>query len=146
MNYTPYALNQVNLAYDSLEDAFPEVDPGVEPLGSRVLVQLRRPKKKTRSGLLLPDETQDTETWNTQVAKVVATGPVAFRNRGTLEQWKEGDWVLPGDYVRVPKYGGDRWSVTHKDGDDACEILFILFNDLDLLGRVSDPLTMKAYI
>lgn len=136
-----FAFNQVQCGH-SLEEAFPEIDPGVEPLGQRVLVQLRKPMTKTRGNIILPEVVQDTETWNTQVALVRAVGPVAFHNRNTLEPWKEGDWVKPGDYVRVPKYGGDRWTVT----DGGVEIVFILFDDLNLLGRVSDPLAMKAFI
>ena len=37
-------------------EAFPVVDPGVEPYGSRVLVQIRTPKKKSKRS---EDEEQD---------------------------------------------------------------------------------------
>ena len=129
----------------TLADAFPEIDPGIRPFGSRVLVQVRTPQSRTKGGILISDETKDTEKWNQQVAKVIATGPVAFRNRGTLEQWAEGGWAKPGDYVRVPKYGGDRWEVQYGTGDQAA--LFVLFNDLDLLGLVTtDPRNVRAFI
>ena len=135
-------MNKVELAFGDLDDAFPKVDPNYEPFGSRVLVQLRVSKSKTKGGIILIDETRDTEHWNTQVAKVIAVGALAFHNRNTFELWPEGTWCHPGDYVRVPKYGGDRWSV--KLGDD--EIVFAAFNDLDLGGRVPDPLKMTAFI
>lgn len=138
-----YAMNQVQFAYDGENDAFPDVDPGVRPFGSRVLVQVRRAKRKTKGGIILADEVRDTEAWNTQVAKVRAIGPLAFKNRNTQEPWPEGDWVKEGTYVRAPKYGGDRWSVTY-DGE---EVVFVLLNDLDLLGEVTgDPLAMKAFL
>lgn len=141
-----FVLNKVTFAYASLDDAFPPVEPGVTPFGSRVLVQIRAPKKKTAGGIILTTDTQDTEMWNTQVAKVVAVGALAFKNRNTQEPWPEGSWCEPGDFVRVPKYGGDKWSVKHGDDDDA-EILFVIFNDLDLIGKVSgDPLAMKAFV
>lgn len=124
--------------------AFPDVDPMFEPYGSRVVVQIRNPMKKTKSGLFLPEDTQDTEKWNTQVALVRATGPLAFCNRETMKPWAEGKWCEPGEFVRVPKYGGDRWEVPLKDNGKA---LFVVFNDLDIVGRFTgDPLSVKAFI
>jgi len=143
---TAFALNQVNFKYGSMEEAFPEVDPNIEPYGSRVLVQLRKPKSKTKGGVFLTAETKETERWNEQVAKVIAIGPLAFCNRNTRETWPEGRWALPNTFVRVPKHGGDRWSVTHGEGDDKEEIIFAMFADHDLLGRIPDPLSMKSFI
>ena len=129
---------------DALAEAFPAVDAGVQPFGSRVLVQIRTPRKVTRGGIILSSETQDTERWNTQVAKVVSVGPLAFKNRNTQESWPEGDWCKPGDFVRVPKYGGDRWEVAINKNDSA---MFVIFNDLDIIGQVTgDPLAVKAFI
>lgn len=139
-----YDMNKVEFGYDGEADAFPDIDPGVKPFGSRVLLQIRRAKSKTKGGIILAGESRDTEMWNTQVAKVRAMGPLAFHNRNTMEPWPEGAWVGVGDYVRAPKYGGDRWSVRVEDGE---EILFVIFNDLDLLGKITgDPLAMKAFL
>jgi hypothetical protein len=68
---------------NALAEAFPAVDAGVRPFGSRVLVQLRTPRKISKGGIHLSESTLDTEKWNTQVAKIVALGPVAFKNRTT---------------------------------------------------------------
>lgn len=139
-----YAMNRVSFAYTSVEEAWPEVEPGLgRPFGSTVLVQLRKPKATTKGGIILTSETRQTELWNVQVGKVLSYGPVAFRNRNTLEPWPEGSWAEVGDFVRVPKYGGDRWSVTDETGE---EVVFVLFNDLDLRGTVNNPLDMKAFI
>jgi len=139
-----YDINKVEFAYDGEEDAFPDIDPGVRPFGSRILLQIRRAKTKTKGGIILAGETRDTEMWNTQVAKVRALGPLAFHNRNTMEPWPEGAWVAIGDYVRAPKYGGDRWSVRDAEGD---EIIFVIFNDLDLVAKITgDPLAMKAFL
>ena len=128
---------------DALAEAFPAVDAGVQPFGSRVLVQIRTPKKKVGSILLVQD-TKDTEKWNTQVAKVVAVGSLAYKNRNTQELWPEGQWCQPGDFVRVPKYGGDRWEVPLNKDENA---MFVIFNDLDVIGKVTgDPLLIKAFI
>jgi co-chaperonin GroES (HSP10) len=128
---------------NELSAAFPSVEPGIEPCGSRVLLQIRTPKKY-KGSVLLPDDSRDTEKWNTQVGRVINLGPLAFKNRNTLESWKEGAWTEVGDFVRFPKYGGDKWEVTGPDGE---EVLFLLVNDLDVLGRVTgDPLAIKAYL
>ena len=130
----------------NLDEAFPSVEPGLVPFGSRVLVQIRSAKKTSAGGIILHNETRETEIWNTQIAKVVTLGPLAFKNRNTMESWPEGNWCKPGEFVRVPMYGGDRWKVPFgKDGEE--EALFVIFNDLDIVGGVvGDPLAIKAFI
>lgn len=137
-------LNVVS-GYDSLEEAFPEADSGHVPLGERVLVQVRTSKGKSKGGILLPADTKDTEQWNTQVGKMVAIGPLAFKNRKDGTDWPEGAWALPGEYVRVPKYGGDRWQVKYGPGAEDVA-LFVLLKDTDLLAKVKDPLTVLAFV
>ena len=137
--------NKVEFGYADIDEAFPACEPGVHPFGSRVLVQIRTPKNKTKGGIILTSETRDTDAWNTHIAKFVAVGELAFKNRTTMEHWPEGSWCVPGDFVRVPKYGGDRWTVKTKSGED--EALLVIFNDLDLIGKVTgDPLAIKAFI
>jgi len=137
-------INEHN-AGDAMSMAFPVADPGLVPYGSRILVQIRTPRTVTAGGIHLPEEARETEKWNTQVAKVIMLGPVAFKNRETLEAWPEGDWCQVGTFVRCPKYGGDRWEVPVPGSQDPA--LFVLFNDLDLLGEFTgDPLTVKAFI
>jgi co-chaperonin GroES (HSP10) len=139
-----FVMNKVQFGFDSLEEAFPNVDPGVRPFGSRVLCQIRLSKNKTKGGLILTQDSQETERWNTQVAKVIDIGALAFKNRNTQEPWPEGAWSKVGDFVRVPKYGGDKWSVKT---DDDQEVIFVILNDLDLVGEITgDPLAFKAYI
>lgn len=129
---------------DPLEESFPLCDPGVRPYGSRVLVQIRSPRLKSKGGIILDTGTKDTELWNTQVAKVIGVGPLAFHNRNTMDPWPEGSWCGRGDFVRVPKYGGDRWEVPLPNGEKA---MFVIFNDLDIVGQVTgDPLTIKAFL
>jgi co-chaperonin GroES (HSP10) len=139
------------MGYDSEEQAFPGVDPGMRPFGSRILVQIRSPRTVTKGGILVPEDTQETELWNTQVAKVVLLGPGAFKNRDTLEEWPEGAWCREGAFVRVPKYGGDKWFVD-LPGAESSRIgvdraLFVLFNDLDIIGEITcDPMEVIAYL
>ena len=129
-----------------LEWAFPAVDPGAVPLGGRILVQLRRTKKKTTgAGIILVEETKETEKWQNMVAKVIAIGPLAFKKRDTMEPWPEGSWCDVGDYLRVPKWGGDRWEVEVPDEEEPA--LFMILNDHEVIAKVTgDPLAMKAFL
>jgi co-chaperonin GroES (HSP10) len=128
--------------------AFPSVDPGAKPLGGRILVQLRRTKKKTSgSGIILVEETKETEKWQNMVAKVIHVGPLAFKHRDTMQSWPEGSWCEPGDFIRVPKWGGDRWEVPVPDQDDEDPALFAVFNDHEMIAKVTgNPLNMRAYL
>jgi len=132
----------------TLEEAFPNVDPLMAPYGARILVQLRAVKEKaTASGLIIVEETKETEKWNTMIGKVIAIGPLAFKKRDTMEPWPEGSWAQVGDFVRVPKWGGDRWEVDFKQGDTEGKALFTFFNDHELIGKVTgDPREIKAFI
>lgn len=123
--------------------AFPDVDSGIEPLGGRVLVQLRRVKRTTASGIVLAGETREFEKFNTQVAKVVALGALAFKKKDTLEPWPEGVWADVGSFVRVPKYGGDRFEVAIANEPEE-PALFMLINDHELIAKIKgDPLNSQ---
>jgi co-chaperonin GroES (HSP10) len=129
-----------------LREAFPAVDPGAKPLGARVLVQLRRTKNATSSaGIILVQETKETEKWNNMVAKVVEVGPLAFKKRDTMESWPEGSWCEVGDYLRVPKWGGDRWEVEVAENEEPA--LFMILNDHEIIAKVTgDPLKVRAFV
>ena len=135
-------------AEQTLAEAFPEIDPLMAPYGARVLVQLRAVKERITSfGLLIPEETKETEKWNTMIGKVLAVGPIAFKKRDTMEPWPEGVWCKVGDYVRVPKWGGDRWEVDFEESGVKGKALFTFFNDHEIIGKVTgDPRDIKAFI
>lgn len=137
----PVACNDADL-----RDAFPAVDPGAKPLGARILVQLRRTKQKaTSAGIILVEETRETEKWNNMVAKVIEIGPLAFKKRDTMEPWPEGSWCEVGDYLRVPKWGGDRWEVELPGEDDP--VLFMVLNDHEVIAKITgNPLSVKAFV
>jgi co-chaperonin GroES (HSP10) len=140
----PEVANAAELAW-----AFPSVEPGAKPLGGRILVQLRRTNKKaTSAGIILVEETKEAEKWNNMVAKVIEIGPLAFRNRETMASWPEGTWCSVGDYIRVPKWGGDRWEVkVPGESDREDPALFMVLNDHEIIAKVTgDPLAMRAFI
>ena len=129
---------------DDLKWAFPEVNPGQRPYGGRIIVQLRRIKKKAGM-IIIVDETKENEKWNNMIGKVVAIGPLAFKNRDTMQPWPEGSWAEIGDFVRVPRWGGDRWERSSQDDEDP--VLFMTINDHELISEVTDnPLSFKAFV
>lgn len=129
---------------DPVVAAWPAVDPGLKPLGNRVLVQIRSPKTKTKGGIILTDESRNDEMWNEMTAKVIALGPLAFCNRETGKPWVEGNWCTTGDFVRVPKWGGDRFEKgSFGDPDFA---LFVIVNDHEVISMITgNPLDFKTY-
>jgi co-chaperonin GroES (HSP10) len=140
----------------TLEQAFPEVDPNFVPYGSLVLLQIKAAATKTKAGLVLTNNTIETEADNTRVAKVIAAGPLAFHNRADGTPWPEGSWAKPGEYVRIGLYGGDRWRVLveeveskDRDGTVRREKIFAEFaaiEDLNLKGQVPNPMAALAFI
>jgi co-chaperonin GroES (HSP10) len=129
----------------SIEEAFPVVDPLIGPLGNGVIVQMRRPKQRTAGGIIMAAESQDWDASMIRIAKVIAMGPLAYRKRETLEAWPEGAWVKVGDYVRVPAHAGvDGWKIFLNENE---WVQFAVFNDYDLKGIVlGDPLDIIDYV
>ena len=131
----------------SEEDCFPNIDPGVEILGDRVLVQLRREKTASKGGILLVDETRQTLRFNETVAKVVAVGPLAYKSPDDLTPWPEGPWCQPGDLVRTIKYGGDRFVV--QPDDDGAPVVFITLQAREVISKIRSfafAQKMKAFV
>lgn len=135
----------VALFDQTLEEAFPKVDPRQRPVGSKVLVQIRAAKDVTRGGIIIPESAREAIAANTQVAKVVGLGPNCFKTpRG--EPWPEGPWFAIGDYVRCPKFGGDRFEVPVPKSKGGEVVMFVAFDHLAFSCIVDDPLEVIAYI
>jgi len=131
----------------SEEDCFPNIDPGVEILGDRVLVQLRREKTSSKGGILLVDETRQTLRFNETVAKVVSIGPLAYKSPEDLTPWIEGPWCQVGDLVRTIKYGGDRFVV--QPNDDGAPVVFITLQAREVISKIKSfefAQKMKAFV
>lgn len=142
----------MSIEYDEyVAKHFPSIDPGVDALGDRVLVQLRIAKSKTDSGIVLVQDTRDFNKENTALARVVSMGPLAYKNRDTAQEWPEGMWVSVGDIVMVTRWGGSRFEVPLPAGDvktsipgfDLSEVetekeyvVFALFRDYEIQSKV----------
>lgn len=100
-----------------LDYQFPDVKPGLMPLGSMIVLQERRALKR-RGSILLAADTSDADQAKTPVARVVALGPVAFREWKGGQMWEGGPWAKPGDYVIVPRISDMKWKRPAPDGDE----------------------------
>ena len=126
--------------------AFPNVEPGQAPFGGRVIVQLRRIKKNVGK-IILVEETKENEKWNNMIGRVVSIGPLAFKNRETMASWPEGSWAQVGDFVRVPRWGGDRWERNVPGEEEQEPVLFMTINDHEVIAKITDdPLSFKTYV
>lgn len=137
-----------NVVFDlTVEEAFPKVDPLHEPCQNLVLVQYPKPKTKTRSGLILAEETRKIVQANIVIVKVIAVGPVAFKNRETLVPWPEGASCAVGDFIRVGKYDPDKWEVPLGKNQEDGVVIFGLVDDTAIRAKVTgDPLSIVAYV
>lgn len=113
-----------------LAEHFPAVNPGSRPCGNQVLVQFRSMKTMSKGGIVLASETRDFNNGNTQLAKVVSLGQIAYRDRNSGEVWKEGAWADVGDIVIVPRWSGFRFEVPIPGTED--KAIFAIFEDFNL--------------
>jgi len=128
-------------------ECFPDIDPGIDVAGDRVLVQLRREKTTSKGGIILVDETKATLRFNETVAKVKQVGPLAYKSPDTLEPWPEGPWCKEGDLVRTIKYGGDRFVVNPDDG--GAPVVFITIQAREIISKIRNfdhAQRMKAFV
>jgi co-chaperonin GroES (HSP10) len=129
------------------QECFPDVDPGVEILGDRVLVQLRREKTTSKGGIFLVEETRQTLRFNETVAKVISIGPLAYKSPEDLSPWVEGPWCNVGDLVRTIKYGGDRFVL--QPDDDGAPVVFITLQAREVICKIKSfeaAQKMKAFV
>lgn len=113
---------------------FPVVECGVVPCGPKIVVQLRTVKQKSSGGIILANETRELNQGNTQIARVVKVGAIAFRDRSSGDTWKEGAWAEVGDLVIIPRWGGFRFEVQVPGTDE--KAIFAVFDDTNVQMRV----------
>ena len=131
---------------EDLGYAFPDVNPGVKPFGSGIVIQLKNGAEKTEGGILVGAGATQTDNDTTQVGKVIALGPVCFCNRETGKQWIEGAWCKEGDFVRIPLHLGSArsWRIA-VPGKDYFAV-FTIIDDLQLAGLQADPFYIRSYL
>lgn len=113
-----------------IKQHFPKVEPGAKPAGAKILIQLRTVKEKTSGGIVLVEETKEFNQGNTQIGMVVAVGGIAFKDRSSGEEWKEGAWAKVGDLVILPRWGGFRFEVPIPNSGE--KAIFAVFDDTNV--------------
>jgi chaperonin GroES len=94
---------------------------GIEPLEFNVLVRQRETEKRTKGGLLLPDEHHERQQWAEVRATVIAMSPRAFDDLGTAPDI--------GDEVIIAKHAG-----AVVEGVDGVE--YRIIKDKDVVAKV----------
>ena len=97
----------------------------IEPEGVKVLVLPEKVEEVTAGGIILPEQTKDSEKFRKNRGEIVAIGPAAY---STIEF--EGGKLEVGDKVIYAKHSG----VFIKDGNGD-EVRLV--NDIDILARIS---------
>lgn len=129
----------MNEAKKDVSAFFPEVNCGIVPTGHMVIVQgMTIPKKE--SGIILLDETTNGMKYDVQIGKIVALGPLAYKNKETLESWKEGEWASIGDIVFVPRTG---YRMKKELNDE--DYNFIFLSDTDIMAKIEDATGLPMF-
>ena len=114
----------------------PATEKMPQPTGWRILILPFKGKKKTESGIYLPDQAVEREALATVCGYVLKMGPLAYKDPNKFgnptdatESWepwcKEGDWVIFG------RYAGSRFKI---DGGEVR-----LLNDDEILATINNP-------
>lgn len=94
--------------------------------GWRILVEPYVPSEKTAGGIWKPDAARETEEHAATCAKVLAMGPLCYKDEKYGEPWcKVGDWII------MQKWGGKRFELKGAK--------LRMINDDEVLGVVESP-------
>lgn len=110
---------------------------GVEIFGNDVLVAIYKRPTKTKSGIILTDNTLNEDVHQGKVGLVLKLGPTAYLDEdgNKFRDIKEGDWVVfrPSDGWRVTL--NTLQGTYSKDDTVDCRIV----SDISVRCRVQDP-------
>lgn len=101
----------------------------VEIFNNQLLVAVYIRPKKTKSGIILADETVEPDQFQSKVGLVVKMGPDAFHDPD--EKWFKGYRVGMHDWI--VSRPSDGWSITVNN------VLCRVVDDVNVRGRVDHP-------
>lgn len=99
-----------------------------DPKGYQILVIKPTIEEKTAGGIIKPSEVIRKEEAGAVVGLVLKMGDMAYQDTA---RFPTGPWCKNGDFVLIGAYRGIRFTCDGKE--------FILINDDQILGTVSDP-------
>lgn len=128
----------IKKGFDSIEDSKNSEDPSKlegsalerlpQPVGYRLLVIPYYMPEKTKSGVYIPNQTRDRESFATVAAYVVKVGPDAYKDEN---KFPSGAWCQEKSWVLMGRYSGNRFKV------DGLEVRLI--NDDNIIATILDP-------
>ena len=98
------------------------------PTGWRLLVLPYAGPKKTKGGIILSDQTQDTIQMTTVCAYVLKVGGLAYKDK---EKFPNGPWCKEGEWVIFGRYAGSRFKI---EGGEVR-----ILNDDEIIARIKNP-------
>lgn len=115
------------------------------PLLWRIVV-LPRPEKTEDDGLVVSDESQQAQHWNTTIGCVVSLPPMAYTGstKAHIDLSQEPNKPKEGDWVMFFSNASFRMELEPRQGHDPLRVLVL--NDTDILAVVSDPDKVWCYL
>ena len=105
-----------------------EMEKVPNPTGYRITLFPLKLDSKTKSGILLTDETVQESQLTTNICKVLKVGPDAYKDK---DKFPTGPWCKEDDWVLITRYAGSRIRI------DGGELRII--NDDEILAVIDDP-------
>ena len=105
-----------------------EIEKVPNPTGYRIVLFSLKLDSKTKSGIILTDETVAESQITTNICKVLKVGPDAYKDK---EKFPTGPWCKTDDWVLITRYAGSRIRI------DGGELRII--NDDEILAVIDDP-------
>ena len=105
-----------------------EIEKVPNPTGYRIVLFPLKLDSKTKSGIILTDETVAESQITTNICKVLKVGPDAYKDK---DKFPTGPWCKTDDWVLITRYAGSRIRI------DGGELRII--NDDGILAVIEDP-------
>ena len=105
-----------------------ELEKVPNPSGYRIVLFPLKLDSKTKSGIILTDETVTESQLTTNICKVLKVGPDAYKDK---DKFPTGPWCKEDDWVLITRYAGSRIRI------DGGELRII--NDDEILAVIDDP-------
>ena len=105
-----------------------ELEKVPNPTGYRLTLFPLKLESKTKSGIILTDDTVAESQLTTNMCKVLKIGPEAYKDK---DKFPSGPWCKVDDWVLITRYAGSRIRI------DGGELRII--NDDEILAVIDDP-------
>ena len=105
-----------------------ELEKVPNPTGYRLTLFPLKLESKTKSGIILTDDTVQESQLTTNICKVLKIGPEAYKDK---DKFPSGPWCKVDDWVLITRYAGSRIRI------DGGELRII--NDDEILAVIEDP-------